>query len=242
MELFTDIFNRAAERKGGEVALLSLLTTPLSSNELEQITDDEILAEFTRAIFKSGFIWRVIENKWLGFEEVFWNFNVDKLVLMPDDMLERKATDTKIIRNYTKVKTVRDNAIWLKELNSEIRGEFNSVAHWLAQWPANDITGLWAHLKKHGSRLGGNTGPNALRRLGKDTFILTQEAEAYFRAHKIIEGGLTSKRNLAIIQNTFNQWQSESNFSLQEISQILAFSVGDNKVGFSSQGEQSLFI
>lgn len=233
MELFTDIFERAAERKGDEVALLSLLTVPKSNAELSQISVDDMLAEFTRAIFKSGFIWRVIENKWQGFEEVFWNFNVDKLVLMPDDMLERKASDTKIIRNYTKVKTVRENAIWLKELNNEIQDEFASVGEWLAQWPTNDITGLWAHLKKHGSRLGGNTGPNALRRLGKDTFILSQEAEAYFRAHKIIEGGLTSKRNLAIIQGVFNQWQSESNFTLQEISQILSFSMGDNKVGFS---------
>jgi len=229
MEKFNDIYRRAAERKGGELALAHLTSKPLSKSELSQISDNEVLAEFTRKIFQSGFVWAVVNKKWDGFEEVFWNFDINKLILMPDDMLERKATDTKIIRNYKKVKTVRDNAVWLKELSDE----FGSIGKWLASWPSDDITGLWLYLKKHGSRLGGNTGPYALRQLGKDTFILSQDVETYFRANKLIEGGLTSKRSLKIIQDTFNQWQSESGYSLQEISQIVAYSVGDNRVGFS---------
>jgi len=39
-------------------------------------------------------------------------------------------------------------------------------------------------LKKHGQRLGGNTGPYALRLLGKDTFILSSDVEGYLRAKK----------------------------------------------------------
>jgi 3-methyladenine DNA glycosylase Tag len=157
---------------------------------------------------------------------VFWGFYIEKLIMMPDDMLERKATDPAIIRNYNKVKTIRENALMFKEISDE----YGSVGKWLAKWPCENIIGLWAHLKKHGSRLGGNTGPYALRKLGKDTFILSKDVEAYFRANKLIEGGLTSKRSLNTIQETFSQWQSESNFSLQELSQIVAYSTGENHV------------
>jgi len=229
MEKFEELYLRAAERKGGKIALSHLTSKPFTYDELLLVKDNEVLAEFTRKIFQSGFVWAVVNKKWSGFEEVFWDFDIERLVLMPDDMLERKATNPKIIRNYTKVKTVRDNAIWLKELSDEI----GSVSEWLANWPTDDITGLWLYLKKHGSRLGGNTGAYALRKLGKDTFILTRDVETYFRSYKLIEGGLTSKRSLKIIQNTFNQWKKESGFSLQELSQIVAFSVGDNHVGFS---------
>jgi len=160
---------------------------------------------------------------------VFWGFDIEKLIMMPDDMLERKATDPAIIRNYNKVKTIRENALMLKEISDE----YGSVGKWLAEWSSENVIGLWAHLKKHGSRLGGNTGPYALRKLGKDTFILSRDLEAYFRANKLIDGGLTSKRSLNTIQETFSQWQTESNFSLQELSQIVAYSTGDNSVGIS---------
>ncbi|MGV2874127.1 DNA-3-methyladenine glycosylase I [Colwellia sp. E150_009] len=230
MEKFENIYHRAAERKGGEIALSQLISKPLTYNELLLVSDNEVLAEFTRKIFQSGFVWAVVNKKWAGFEEVFWNFDIDKLVMMPDDMLERKATDPQIIRNFTKVKTVRDNAFWLKEVSDQ----FGSISQWLANWPSDDITGLWLHIKKHGFRLGGNTGPYALRQLGIDTFILSRDVEAYFRAHKLIDGGLTSKRNLKIIQDTFNQWRKESVYSLQELSQIVAYSVGDNYVSFET--------
>jgi 3-methyladenine DNA glycosylase Tag len=231
MESFDKIYRRAAERKGGEVALSNMLTQPLESDEVALLTNSEILAEFTRKIFQSGFVWSIVNKKWDGFEEVFWHFDVEKLILMPDDMLERKAADPKIIRNYTKVKTVRDNAMWFKALSDE----YGSVGQWLAQWPADDIVGLWQCLKKQGNRLGGNTGPYALRALGKDTFLLSSDVEAYFRAHDIISGGLQSKRSLTTIQETFNHWQQESGLPLCQLSQIIAFSCGDNYVAVAER-------
>jgi 3-methyladenine DNA glycosylase Tag len=176
--------------------LSHLTSKPLANHQLSLLSDSDVLAEFTRKIFQSGFVWAVVNKKWNGFEEIFWNFDIDKLMMMADDMLERKARDPNIIRNFTKVKTVRDNAFWLKELSDE----WDSVGEWLANWPSNDITGLWLYLKKNGSRLGGNTGPYSLRQLGKDTFILSRDVEAYFSSYKLIDGGLTSKRNLKIIQ------------------------------------------
>jgi len=230
MEKFTTIYQRAADRKGGEVALNSLLYQPRTEHELSGLTDDRVLAELTKKVFQSGFVWRVVENKWPDFEDIFFGFDIEKILMMPDDMLERKATDPRIIRNFNKVKTIRENAFML----SDLADAHGSASSWLVSWPCEDIIGLWAYLKKHGARLGGNTGPYALRTLGKDTFLLSRDVEAYFRAHKLIEGGLSTKKSLNTIQEAFNQWKSESGLSLQEISQVIAFSTGDNTVGFNS--------
>jgi 3-methyladenine DNA glycosylase Tag len=224
LEKYQAIYQRACERKGGPVVLESLLSQPFSQAEVAQISDDRFLAEFSKKVFQSGFVWRVVRNKWPDFERVFWGFDIDKLLLMPDEMLESKAQDPSIIRNFSKVKTIRENALMI----DRIRQEHGCVGHFVAQWPADDIIGLWAYLKRCGARLGGNTGPYALRALGKDTFLLTRDIEAYFRQRDVISGGVQSKRNLAAIQQSFNELQQQSARSLQEISLIIANSVGDN--------------
>jgi len=225
MEKYSDIQQRAAKRKGGEEALASLLSRPLSSSELLSVTGDQWLEEFTRKIFQSGFYWAVINKKWPGFREVFWDFNVSKLVMMPPEMLEHKSSDERIIRNFTKVKTITVNTAMIHFAEQEWGKPFNVF---IAEWPCDDIVNLWAVLKKQGARLGGNTGPYTLRALGKDTFLLSRDVEAYLRAHKIIEGGLQSKTSLNAIQTFFNAMQQQSGLSMQEISQTVAFSVGDN--------------
>ena len=235
-EKFSRLYQRAAERKGGVKALeillglkivgKKLLTDDAANQSVAKLTDDRILSAFTKQIFKSGFVWRVVENKWPDFEESFFNFNIEKVLMMPEEMLERKAADPKIIRNYNKVKTIKANAQMIFEEQQNGR----SFAEFIANWPSSDIIGLWAHLKKHGQRLGGNTGPYALRLLGKDTFILSSDVEGYLRAQKIIDGGLQSKKSLTAIQAYFNQLQQESGYSLTQLSRLIAFASGDNYV------------
>ncbi len=227
MEKFASIQQRAAKRKGGDKHLKTLLSKPLTTKKLLKVSDDEWLEEFTRKIFQSGFYWSVINKKWPGFREVFWDFNVNKLLMMPPEMLEEKSADERIVRNYTKVKTVIHNASMIHFSNKDNGLDFNEF---IANWPTDDIVGLWAWLKKHGSRLGGNTGPYTLRALGKDTFLLSRDVESYLRVHKIIDGGLQSKKSLAAIQAFFNEMQKQSGLSLQEISQTISYSVGDNRV------------
>lgn len=226
LESFQQLYQRACERKGGPKVIEALLSQPLPDEDIAEIGDDRFLAEFTKKVFQSGFVWRVVRNKWPDFERVFFEFNIDKVLLMPDEMLEQKAQDPSIIRNYNKVKTVRENALMI----DSVRREHGSFAKFVSEWPSNEIVGLWAYLKKHGARLGGNTGPYALRTLGKDTFLLSEDAKSYFTAREIISGGVTSKRSLLAIQDSFNQLQQQSGRSFQELSQIIAFSVGDNYV------------
>ena len=85
-------------------------------------------------------------------------------------------------------------------------------------------------MKKHGQRLGGNTGPYALRALGKDTFLLSRDIEAYFRAHDIITGGIQTKSSLNAIQASFNTWQQQCDLSLGQISRLVAYATGDNHI------------
>ena len=227
MEKFTSIYQRAAKRKGGEKHLEQLLSKPLSIKRLLKITDDEWLEEFTRKIFQSGFYWSVIDKKWPGFREVFWDFNINKLLMMPPEMLEEKSSDERIVRNFKKVNTIPVNASMIHFSTKDNGVAFNQF---IAEWPTDDIIGLWAWLKKHGARLGGNTGPYTLRQMGKDTFLLSRDIESYLRVHNIIDGGLQSKKSLNAIQAFFNHMQKESGRSLQEISQVIAFSVGDNHI------------
>jgi len=236
-ETFKQLFQRAAERKGGKKALELLLGKKILGKQLlddeaaEQsvalLSDDRILAAFTKQIFKSGFVWRVVENKWPDFEEHFFNFNIEKMLMMPEEMLERKAADPKIIRNYNKVKTIKANAQMMFDITMDKNISF---AQFINNWPSEDIIGLWAYLKKHGQRLGGNTGPYALRLLGKDTFILSSDVETYLRAQEIIDGGLQSKKSLTAIQEYFNKLKKESGYSLTQLSRLIAFSCGDNYV------------
>lgn len=229
LESFDSLYHRAAERKGGKHAIDLLLddTNFLSNQELKQVmTDDRVLSAFTKKVFQSGFVWRVVENKWDGFEELFFQFNLEKILMMPEEMMEKKATDPKIIRNYNKVKTIKANAQMM--FDEQLNG--HSFVEFIADWPANDIIGLWAYLKKNGARLGGNTGPYALRAMGKDTFLLSRDVEAYFRAHDIVTGGIQTKSSLKAIQESFNQWQTQCDLSLSQLSRLVAYATGDNYI------------
>jgi len=236
-ESFTSLYHRAAERKGGSQTLNLLLGKRILGKKLlkdspaeqcvTQLTDDRVLAAFTKQIFKSGFVWRVVENKWPNFETAFFNFDLEKVLMMPEEMLERKACDPLIIRNFNKVKTIQANAQMMFDITLDKNMSF---AQFINDWPSNDIIGLWAFLKKNGQRLGGNTGPYALRLLGKDTFILSSDVESYLRAKKIIDGGIQSKKSLNAIQAFFNDLQQQSGYSLTQLSRLIAFASGDNYV------------
>ena len=225
-EKFAAIYQRAAERKGGNKRLEALLYAPLSPSELAAIGDDRYLAECSKKVFQSGFVWRVVENKWAQFENLFFQFNIEKILMMPDEMLEAKARDPAIIRNLRKVMCIRDNALMI----SDIQQQHGSFASFVANWPVENITGLWLHLKQFGSRLGGNTGPYSLRAIGKDTFLLSRDVEGYLKAHDVITGSAMSKRSLQAIQRTFNDWHQQSGRSMQEISRIVSLASGDNAI------------
>lgn len=226
MEKFSLIFERAAERKGGPKALEALLPKVKTPQQLAQMPDSDFLSAMAKKIFQSGFVWRVVEQKWPGFEEVMWGFEPRKLALASDEQIEKMAQDKRIIRNFTKVKAVRENAYFVKLTAKKHDG----FGQFIADWPTEDITQLWLHLKKEGARLGGNTGPYFLRAVGKDTFLLTRDVVAYLIGQDIVTKQPTSQRDIKSVQQAFNDWQQQSSKTLAEISAVISMSIGENIV------------
>ena len=222
---YDELYQRACERKGGEAEVEALLPSSATEQYLKTLGSDRYLAEFTRKVFQSGFVWRIVNNKWPNFEEVFWNFDIERLLMMPEDMLERKASDPGIIRNYSKVKTVLQNAVMISDTE---RRENCKFGEFIASWPEDDVISLWIYLKKHGSRLGGNTGPYALRTLGVDTFLMTVYVETFLRNHNIVDSGTHSLRALKATQSYFNELREESGRSLSELSRLISLGIGKN--------------
>ncbi|WFP60584.1 DNA-3-methyladenine glycosylase I [Mesorhizobium sp. WSM4904] len=222
---FQKIRARAAKRKGGEEALASLLGPMPDNAAVAKVPDDRILSTMAERIFAAGFVWRVIEQKWPGFEEAFLGFEPKRLLFQPDDFWHELASDKRIVRNPQKIKSVRDNAAFVDRVSKEHGG----FGKFLAEWPADDQVGLTAYLGKHGSRLGGNTGQYFLRWLEWDTFIVSADMAAALRdAGLDIAESPTSKRDLDKIQAQLNQWSAETGLPRRHISRILAMSIGEN--------------
>ncbi len=224
MESFATIYQRACDRKGGSEALEALLPEVLSADALRAIPDDRYLAQMAKSIFQSGFVWRVVENKWPAFEDVFSDFNPVGVANFSDEKIDKIAQDTRIIRHYKKVQAVRDNASMILAFQSE----YGSFSACIADWPESDIIGLWWKLKKEGSRLGGNTGPYVLRQMGKATFILSNDVCHYLVSHNIVEQPPKSKRDLVQVQKFFNDLREKSGWNCARLSRLIAMSVGDN--------------
>jgi len=221
MRSFDEIYEIAANRKGGPEALEALLATPKSATELAAIPDERWLAAMTRSIFQAGFNWKVVENMWPGFEEAFEGFAIGRCAMLNDDDFARLVSDRRIVRHGTKIRSVQENAVFL----SGLAREHGSAAEAFANWPATDYIGLLDLMKKRGSRLGGNSGQYFLRAMGVDSFVLSRDVVARLIAEGVVDKNPTSKKALADVQSAFITWMEQSGRSLTEISRMLAMSV-----------------
>ena len=220
MQHFDEIFTIAAGRHGGKAALDAKLVKPKSAAELAAIPEDRWLSTFTRSVFQAGFNWKVIENKWDGFEDAFHGFDAGRCSMMDDEMFDALLQDTRIVRNGAKIATVRDNAAFLLELRAD-----GGVGQVIGNWPSQDFIGLLDLLKKRGSRLGGATAQYAMRFSGKDSFILSADVTARLIAEGVIDKPAGSKSSMKAVQDAFNTWMEQSGRSLTEISRVLAMSI-----------------
>lgn len=221
MQKFAVIHERALVRKGGEAALSALLPKLKTQQELAAIGDDRFLSAMTKAVFKAGFYWKVIDAKWEGFEAAFWQFNVLRCMYMSPDDYENLYSDERIIRNGQKIDSVAPNAMMIHEA-AEQHGSF---AKMIAEWPDDDFVGLLDFLQKQGSRLGKQTSQFFLRQMGKDGFVLMRDGVAALINAEVIDKAPTSKKAMQQVQAAFNQWRDETGFSNAEISKILALSI-----------------
>ena len=222
---FTQIRERAEQRKGGAAALKKILPQVLSEKKIAELSDDRFLAAMTKCINQAGFSWKVIENKWPQFEEAFFKFDPAKLGLLSAEQWEAYTSDRRVVRNWQKIKALQENVFFLQE-ESRKHGSFGKF---IADWPCSDQLGLMAYLKQHGSRLGGLSALWFLRRVGKDCFILSRDVVLVLNAIGLdIASKPASQRDLKKVQTQFNQWQQETGLPYSHLSRIAACSVGEN--------------
>ena len=225
MKKFREVKERAQKRKGGPKRLARLLPKVLTKAQLAKKSDDRFLAMMTRAINQAGFKWSVVVQKWPQIEEAYHGFDIKKLSRLTPHDWDDYRNDKRIIRNPQKIYAVFQNLEFVRETARE----HGSFAKFLANWPEEDQIGLQAHLKNHGSRLGGATAQWFMRYVGKDCFVLTHDVVVALQdAGLDIADNPTSKRDLAKVQDAFNEWHKQTKLSYSHLSKIAAYSVGIN--------------
>jgi 3-methyladenine DNA glycosylase Tag len=224
MRAFKDIYAEAADRKGGEAALEALVAGHKSKTpaELAAVGDDRWLAQMSKCVFQAGFSWKVIDNKWPGFETAFHGFAPPINAAMSDEDFDKHLKDTGIVRNAAKILSVRDNARFLMDLAAE----HGSAAAFFAAWPDEDLAGLLEVMKKRASRLSGETAMRLFRFMGKPSFITSRDVTAALVGAGVIGGPVKGKKDIQAVQEAFNAWARESGHDLTYISRVLAMSTG----------------
>lgn len=220
MEHFDRIYERAVARKG-EAELLAWLPEARSDLGLKRLSGARYLSAMSRAVFRSGFVWKIVDYKWPTMEAALHGFDPIACAFQPDEAIEALLGDQRVIRHLRKLRSVRDNAMFILE----VERQHKSFGRYLADWPAADIIGLHADLKKRGTRLGGRTGQFFLRGVGKDTFCLTRDVVGGLIRQQVVDKNPSAKRDLAAVQAAFNEWHEQSGRPLCEISRILSCAI-----------------
>ncbi len=219
MRHIEEILAISAERKGSIEAVLDGVSVPKSKAELSEVPDDRWLAEMSRSIFQAGFSWKTVNAMWPGFEQAFKSFDPGWCGHIADERFDELVTNTKIVRHGTKIMSVAENARFVASKKG--------FGEWIAGFGPEAYGELLLALKTEGSRLGGTTGQYFLRGIGVESWILSRDVSARLVAEGVIDKVTSSKRAIGSIQGAFNMWREQSDYSLSEISRILATSIGD---------------
>ncbi|WP_043528654.1 DNA-3-methyladenine glycosylase I [Litchfieldella xinjiangensis] len=214
-----DIVRRRFE---SDEALEAFLPKALTPEELKQKGDDRYLSAMSQRVFRAGMQHSVVDAKWPAFEEAFWGFVPETLVLLSPEQIDGYMKNDRIIRHRTKLQTIPKNAQFILDIHQE---QGSSFGEFIASWPSGDIVGLWRLLAKRGARLGGRSAAAFLRLAGKDTFLLTSDVVARLIAAGIVDQTPTSQRDLQVVQGAFNELQQRSGRPLCQLSAMLSLSI-----------------
>ncbi len=224
MRDFEEIYALAAGRKGGPDALEALIAEHRSKTveALIATPDHRWLAQMTKCVFQAGFNWKVIDNKWPGFEVAFHAFDPPLNAAMSEEEFDAHLKDASIVRNAQKILSVRANAQFLVDLAAE----HGSAASFFAQWPDDDFVGLLEVMKKRAARLSGETAARCFRFMGRPSFIPSRDVTAALIEARVIAKPATSKKDWQALQDAFNTWGAQSGRDLTAMSRVLAMSAG----------------
>jgi len=83
---------------------------------------DDYLDVMSKAVFQSGISWKVVEAKWPGTREAFFDFDVRKVAALNEKDIDDLSQDTRVIRNYRKLNAIVFNAQKMLSLDEEYDG------------------------------------------------------------------------------------------------------------------------
>ena len=223
MRSFDEILDLAAQHHGSKDNVLAMATNEHALADLTALSDDRYLSEMTKAVFSAGFSWKVIRNKWPGFEAAFDGFQPNRVAFYGDEDLDRLLGDAAIVRNGQKITATIANARFVVATAKE----YGSFGAFLAGWPEDDQAGLLAHLAKHGSRLGGATAQYFLRFSGYDAWIASNHVCAALQRESVLDKpSATSKTAQRKVDAAFTELKAQSGLPRAVLSRILALSIG----------------
>ena len=116
--------------------------------------DAGYLEELTKAIFRAGFSWRVINDKWPRFQEAFHQFDIAKVAHYGPPDLERLQSDPGLVRNRRKIEATINNAQRMLELIEEhgaIHAYLRTIDNLPYQGRVKTLTSQFSHLGRTGA-------------------------------------------------------------------------------------------
>lgn len=218
---FEPILARARERNGGESALLARLPVPKTADELRAVPDDRYFSLMSLRIFRAGLKHSLVDAKWPAFEEVFLGFSPQRVRALSEEAVESLMADSRLIRHFGKLRAVHANAA----VFCAVAAEKGGFGRYLAEWPSDNVTGLWDDLARRFQQMGGNSGPMFLRMAGKDTFVLSDAVVKALIHWGALTGPPKGKGDRKKVQALVNEWSAVAGRPLCQISMILAQSV-----------------
>ena len=87
--------------------------------QVDPKTLGDYLEVMSKAVFQSGMSWKVVDSKWPGIREAFFDFDADTVAKMGEREIDALTTDTRVIRNRRKLEAIVDNANRLIELDAK---------------------------------------------------------------------------------------------------------------------------
>ena len=214
-----DIYELAVMHKGSAEALEASLPCAVSDDQLRELGDDAYLSTMSRRIFRAGLKHALVDAKWPYFEKVFHGFDPFYCAMLSDEDIEAVMIDKGLIRHLGKIKSIRTNAQFVRSISQD----YGSFGGYLTQFSKYELLDLWSQLKKRGAHLGGSSGAQFLRMVGKDTFLLTNDVVAVMKLEGVIDKQPTSLRDIKSVHAVFMQWHQESRRDLCEISRVVSY-------------------
>ncbi len=139
------LYDTVRKRFESDDALEAFLPRALASEALADMGDDRYLSAMTRRVFQAGMQHSVVDAKWPAFEEAFSGFAPEAMALLGEADIQRHLQDARLVRHRAKLQTIPLNARFILDVRREQGGSFGAF---IADWPVDDIVGLWRVLAR----------------------------------------------------------------------------------------------